>query len=256
MKPIALVSTDQFVHANYHWSGTTKPYLDALVYAAGAVPLLLPGYGDAIDFDRVLDAVDGVFITGARSNVHPTNYGGVASPESEPYDEARDATTMPLILRAIETGVPLLAVCRGFQELNVALGGTLASEIQTVEGRMDHRGAESADLDERFRIAHSITVKDGSLLADVLGADTVEVNSVHRQGIGTLADRLIVEAAAADGTIEAVRVRDAAGFAMGVQWHPEYWVQSDRPSQRIFEAFGDAMRAHGPGQRTPETGRL
>ena len=243
MKPLVLVSTDEIEHGIYRWVATPGTYIDALIDAADAVPLLLPSFGAAIDADRALDAVDGVFITGARSNLHPKTYGGSASPESEPYDEARDATTLPLIRRAIARGVPLLAVCRGMQELNVALGGTLEGEIQNLPGRMDHRGADTPDLDQRFRIAHPVTLETGGTLGDVLGSGPVEVNSAHRQAVGRLADRLAVEARADDGTIEAVRVRDAAGFALGVQWHPETWARTDPPSRAIFKAFGAAMRA-------------
>ena len=138
----------------------------------------------------------------------------------------------------------MLAICRGIQELNVALGGSLATEIQELPGRFDHRKPETESRDEAFAIRHSIKVKDGSCLAAIVGNGEVNVNSLHRQAISKLAPRLAVEAVAEDGTVEAVSVIDAAGFAIGVQWHPEYWVGSDAISDRIFEAFGDAVRAH------------
>ncbi len=249
MKPVVLVSTDEIAYGIYRWSATPKTYVEALIDGADAVPLLLPSFGSAIDIDRALDIADGVFITGARSNLHPAAYGGRPSAESEPYDEARDATTLPLIRRTIARGVPLLAVCRGMQELNVALGGTLAGEIQALPGRLDHRGADTDDLDRRFRIAHPVTVEAGGVLADVLGPGAVDVNSVHRQAVDQLADGLVVEALAADGTIEAVRVREAPGFAVGVQWHPEYWARTDKPSRAIFQAFGTAMRDQAGNRR-------
>ena len=160
-----------------------------------------------------------------------------------PTIPARDATTLPLIRRAIERGVPLLAICRGIQELNVALGGTLATEIQEREGSLDHRAPVSDDQDERFAIRQSVSIKPGSCLAGVFGAGEILVNSVHRQAVDRLGARLQVEAVAEDGTVEAVSVRDARAFAVGVQWHPEYWHKTDSASARIFQAFGDAVRA-------------
>jgi putative glutamine amidotransferase len=142
----------------------------------------------------------------------------------------------------------VLAICRGIQELNVALGGTLATEIQELQGRMDHRAPESESQAERFAIQHPIRIKPDSCLGAILKEDSVKVNSVHRQAIDRLAPRLEVEAVAEDGTVEAVSVKDAKGFIVGVQWHPEYWVQSDAPSRKIFEAFGDAVREHKGGE--------
>jgi len=150
---------------------------------------------------------------------------------------------MALIRRAIERGVPLLAICRGIQELNVALGGSLATEIQELPGRLDHRKPETEDRDVAFAIRHSIEVKEGSCLAAIVGGGQVQVNSLHRQAISKLAPRLAVEAVAEDGTVEAVSVIDAPGFAIGVQWHPEYWVGNDAISDKIFAAFGEAVRA-------------
>ena len=169
-----------------------------------------------------------------------------------PYDPDRDATTLPLIRKAIEHGVPLLAICRGIQELNVALGGTLAAEIQEREGSLDHRAPVSDNQDERFAIRQSVSIKPGSCLAGVFGAGDILVNSVHRQAIDRLGSRLQVEAVAEDGTVEAVSVKDARAFAVGVQWHPEYWVNSDGNSAKIFRAFGDAARAHALAQKQRE----
>jgi putative glutamine amidotransferase len=140
--------------------------------------------------------------------------------------------------------VPLLAICRGIQELNVALGGTLATEIQERPGSLDHRAPESDDQDERFAIRQPVAIRPGSCLAGVFGAGDIMVNSVHRQAVGRLGPRLQVEAVATDGTVEAVSVKDARAFAVGVQWHPEYWAKSDDNSAKIFRAFGDAVREH------------
>jgi putative glutamine amidotransferase len=153
-----------------------------------------------------------------------------------------------LIPLALDMGVPLFAICRGFQELNVALGGTLVTEAQERPGSLDHRAPIGLPQDERFALAHDVTFEADSRLGALLGARCARVNSVHRQAVDRLAPRLVVEAKAPDGTIEAVRVADATAFAFGVQWHPEYWAASDPASVALFRAFGDAARAHGaPG---------
>lgn len=244
IQPLVAVSTDVRQFENYSWHAAPQQYLEAALTGAGVLPVLLPSFGDRLDLDELLSAVDGVMITGSKSNVHPSLYGGDASEANGPYDPARDATTLPLIRKAVERGVPLLAICRGIQEMNVALGGTLATEIQDREGSLDHRAPASENQDERFAIRQTVAIKPGSCLAGVFGAGDIRVNSVHRQAVDRLGPALQVEAVAEDGTVEAVSVRDARAFAVGVQWHPEYWVQSDSASQRVFKAFGDAVRAH------------
>jgi len=244
MQPLVAVSTDVRVFDNYTWHAVPQQYLEAALSGAGVFPVLVPSFGDRLDLDMLLDRVDGVMVTGSKSNVHPSLYGQEATEANGPYDPARDATTLPLIRRAIERGVPLLAICRGIQELNVALGGTLATEIQERPGALDHRAPVSDDQDERFAIRQPVAIKPGTCLAGVFGAGEVMVNSVHRQAVDRLGGRLQVEATAADGTVEAVSVRDARGFAVGVQWHPEYWVRSDDVSAGLFRAFGDAVRGH------------
>ncbi len=242
MQPLVAVSTDVRQFDNYTWHAAPQQYLEAAIAGAGVFPVLVPSFGDRLDLDQLLSSVDGVMITGSKSNVHPSLYGQEATEANGPYDPARDSTTLPLIRRAIERGVPLLAICRGIQELNVALGGTLATEIQEREGSLDHRAPVSDSQDERFAIRQSVSIKPGSCLARVFGTGDIMVNSVHRQGVDRLGSLLQVEATAADGTVEAVSVKDSAGFAVGVQWHPEYWVHSDSASAKIFRAFGDAAR--------------
>jgi putative glutamine amidotransferase len=247
-QPLVAISTDVKEFENYTWHATPRQYLEAAIAGAGVFPVLVPSFGDRLDIDVLLDRVDGVMITGSKSNVHPSLYGGDASEANGPYDPARDATTLPLIRRAIERGVPLLAICRGIQELNVALGGTLATEIQEREGSMDHRAPVSDIQDERFAIRQKVSIAPGSCLAGIFGAGEIMVNSVHRQAVDRLGSRLQVEAVAPDGTVEAVSVKDARAFAVGVQWHPEYWVKSDGNSLRIFQAFGEAARAYALGR--------
>lgn len=243
-QPLVAVSTDVRELYNYLWHAAPQHYLEAAIAAAGVFPVLVPSFGNRLDFDQLLAAVDGVMITGSGSNVHPSLYGGDASEANGPYDPARDSTTLPLIRKAIDHGLPLLAICRGLQELNVALGGTLATEIQERPGSLDHRALQCDSRDEQFAIRQIMTIKPGSCLAGVLGAGEIKVNSLHRQAVERLGTQLEVEAVAEDGTVEGVSVRNARTFAVGVQWHPEYWVQSDESSARIFRAFGNAVRAH------------
>ncbi|NLH83062.1 MAG: gamma-glutamyl-gamma-aminobutyrate hydrolase family protein [Phyllobacteriaceae bacterium] len=241
--PLVLLSADHRVLEGLAWHMTPAPYIEGVLVGAGAMPVLLPALGGRLDFEAILARMDGVVLTGSRSNVHPSLYGVEPTIDHEPYDTARDATTLPLIRTALAMGVPLLAICRGYQELNVALGGTLATEIQTFEGRMDHRAPDTPEWDDRFAIRHPVHVVREGCIGKILDTDTIDVNSLHRQGLARLGDGLAIEATAPDGTIEAVRVEGAKAFAVGVQWHPEYWVRSDAPSGKIFAAFGDAVRA-------------
>lgn len=243
-QPLIAVSADIREFERYVWHAVPAQYLKAALHTAGVLPLMVPSFGEAIDFDGLLANVDGVMLTGSKTNVHPTLYGKEATEANGPYDEARDATTLPLIRRAIARGVPVLAICRGLQELNVAMGGTLAAEIQDQPGMMDHRAAESDDQDERFAIHQKVRIAEGTCMADIFGAGDIKVNSLHRQAIDRVAPNLAIEAVAPDGTVEAVSVIGASAFAVGVQWHPEYWAHSDDSSARIFHAFGDAVRAH------------
>jgi putative glutamine amidotransferase len=241
MTPLILVTSDVREFGGYVWHATVDSYLKALTWI-GAVPLMLPSLGDALDLEALLSRVDGVMLTGSRSNVHPARYGVESSERHEPYDFARDETTMRLIPLALDMGVPLFAICRGFQELNVALGGTLITEAQERPGSLDHRAPLDLPNDVRFGPAHEVSFEPDSRLGALVKSGCIKVNSVHRQVIGDLAPRLLVEARAPDGTVEAVRVADAKSFAFGVQWHPEYWASSHAPSGALFRAFGDAAR--------------
>jgi putative glutamine amidotransferase len=246
--PIIAVPADIRHFDGYEWHASPSQYLNAAFHGSKALPMLVPAYETGVDVEAVLDRVDGVLITGSKTNVHPSHYGETETAEHGPFDKARDAVSLALIRAAIARGTPLLAVCRGIQELNVALGGTLANEIQDLPGRMDHRKPETDDPDVSFAVRHPVHVKEGSCLAAIVGAGPIPVNSLHRQAISVLAPRLAVEAVAEDGTVEAVSVVDAPGFAVGVQWHPEYWFASDAPSAAIFRSFGDAVRAYATRQ--------
>ncbi len=222
---------------------TGEKYVTAVHDAAGAFAVLVPALGSASDLDTLLATIDGVLLTGSPSNIEPRHYSGGAEPAGNVTDPARDATTLPLVTRAITTGVPLLGLCRGVQEINVALGGSLHQQLHTVEARFDHRSDKSLPATERYGPRHRVDLVPGGYLATLLGATTVEVNSLHGQGINRVADGLVVEAVADDGTVEAIRAANAPAFALGVQWHPEYRPLENRVSTRLFRAFGDACRA-------------
>ena len=224
-------------------------YMRAVVDAAGCLPAALPAFGGALDLAGVLGRFDGLLFTGSPSNVEPARYGGPPSEGGTLHDPERDATTLPLIRAAIERGVPVLCICRGFQELNVALGGSLHQQVHLVGGLLDHRSDQSLPRDVQYRPVHDISLAAGGLLASLWPAPEVAVNSLHGQGIDRLAPPLAVEAVAPDGLIEAVRVPDAPALALGVQWHPEWKVAEDPFSMAIFGAFGDAVRARAASRR-------
>lgn len=232
-------------------------YVRAVALASNAVPVVLPSLAELLDLPALLDGLDGLVLTGSPSNVHPERYGQTATPEHAPHDEARDATTLPLIEAVLARGLPLFAICRGMQELNVALGGTLHARVHELPDRLDHRRPQSEDLDVQYGKRHAIALAEGGVLRRLAGgAAAVEVNSLHWQAVDRLAPRLEVEARAPDGTIEAVRVRDAGNFALGVQWHPEYKVMEDSFSVALFGAFGEAARAYAAETAAPHKAAL
>ena len=221
---------------------TGQGYVDAVAEGAGALPLLLPALGDSCDVEAMLDRIDGLLLTGGRSNVEPRRYNG---PEVEcgPHDPARDGAAIALARGAVERGLPLLGICRGLQEINVAFGGSLHPKLHEVPGRLDHRGAH-LPLPERTAPRHKVRLTPGGLLARLLGTEEIAVNTLHGQGIDRLGDGLAVEAVCEDGTIEGFSMPGARGFALGVQWHAEIGVREIPLHAAIFEAFGAAVRAH------------
>ncbi|MBL6456059.1 gamma-glutamyl-gamma-aminobutyrate hydrolase family protein [Belnapia sp. T6] len=227
-------------------------YVRVVLGPVGGIPVLLPAAGEALA-PQILPRLDGLILTGSRSNVCPDFYEGPPHAEGTPEDIARDSTTLPLIRAAIAAGVPVLAICRGFQELNVALGGSLDQRIQDLSGRMDHSTPSDQKLPRiRTGKAHQVRLTPGTLLAGIAGATEIPVNSLHNQGIARLAPRLVAEGWAPDGTIEAVRVRDATGFAYGVQWHPEYDWEKDAVSRGLLEQFGRATAAWAARRVLPQ----
>ncbi len=237
-----------------------EKYINAVAHGAGALPVLIPAFGEGqdlhplvghIDVEDLVARLDGLFLPGSPSNVEPHRYGGPPSEEGTHHDAQRDVTALPLIEAALADALPLFAVCRGIQELNVALGGTLHQKLDQVPGLIRHTEDKSLPREMQYEPVHAARLAEGGLLAKLAGAMEIQINSLHNQGIDRLADRLVAEATAPDGIVEAVRVRDAPGFTLGVQWHPEWRVRENPLSMAMFGAFGDACRARAAARPHP-----
>ncbi len=249
--PVVGIPCDVFKHEAHPFHGSGEKYINAVAHGVRAIPLLLPAVsrGEELESlteryspDDFLDSIHGLFLTGNTSDVDAHYYHEISRPGTE-QDPQRDATTLPLIRRAIARNIPILAICRGCQELNVALGGSLHQHLCDVPGLMDHQRNQSLAAETRYGFAHDVMLTSGGLLRQLSDTDTVGVNSLHGQGIKQLAAGLEVEATAADGLIEAVRLADHSRFVVGVQWHPEWQFQSHHFYRELFRAFGDAIRA-------------
>lgn len=225
-----------------------EKYLHALIDGADALPLMFPVMAEHLDIDEILGQVDGVFLTGSISNVEPHHYEGEPSEPGTLHDPHRDAATLPLTRRALDAGVPLLAVCRGFQELTVVLGGALHQKIHEVEGYHRHKEDPDDSLEVQYGPSHAVNLVEGGVLHKLAGTMNVMVNSLHAQGVARLPDGVTVEGVADDGLIEAFSVDSVPGFAMAVQWHPEWQVTKNEFSLAMFRAFGNACREYA-GQR-------
>jgi putative glutamine amidotransferase len=249
--PLVAVQGDrQCIAEQERYTGEAVP-INTIERVVGALPLIIPPLGDNLDIDALLARIDGVMVPGGLTNVHPSLYGGSEETSSGPYDQDRDLTSLPLIKAALARGVPLLMACRGLQELNVALGGTLKDEPDDLTEDKKHGTPESADSENaRFALRQIIELTPGGMLARLIGAENVRVNSLHSQLIDKLGPGLTVESRAEDGTIEAVSVDHAKSFALGVMFHPEYWAEHDPPSLKILRAFADAVRRYADRKRT------
>ncbi|MBK5398736.1 gamma-glutamyl-gamma-aminobutyrate hydrolase family protein [Pseudomonas sp. TH39(2020)] len=229
------------LHA-YHISG--DKYVRAVASASKGLPVILPSLADLLAPSDILDGLDGILFTGSPSNIEPFHYSGPASAPGTAHDSARDATTLPLIRAAVAAGIPVLGICRGFQEMNVAFGGSLHQKVHEAGPFMDHREDDSLPLEGQYAPSHPVHIQPGGVLAGLGLASEIQVNSIHGQGVERLAPGLCVEALAPDGLIEAVSVPQGKGFALGVQWHPEWQVSSNPDYLAIFQAFGDACRKY------------
>jgi putative glutamine amidotransferase len=238
--PLIGIPADRRVYGQQYFHMVGEKYIEAIVRGAEAVPVLVPALGSEIDLPSLLEACDGLLLTGSASNVEPHHYGGPASTPGTLHDANRDATTLPLIPRAVAAGLPVLAICRGFQEMNVAYGGTLHQQLHEVPGNLDHRDDESQPLEVQYGPAHEVLLEPGGELEKIAGVSRLNVNSLHWQGVQKLGRGLTVEARAADGVIEAFSVTGSSGFSMGLQWHPEWQFAKDPFSRALFAAFGAA----------------
>ena len=239
-RPVVLVPACNRMLDQHPFHVAGKKYIDA-VRLAGCRPLIVPSI-EADEIDALLDLADGVLLTGSASNVHPSHFGEDVHDTALPLDPARDGWTLPMIPRVLARGIPLLAICRGAQETNVALGGSLHQAVQEVAGHHDHRGPSDSGAQAQYAIAHDVTVTPGGLLDGILDAHRIAVNSVHGQGVNRLAEGLRVEARAPDGLVEAFSMPAAAGFNLCLQWHPEWQAASNPLSVRLFQAFGAACQ--------------
>ncbi|ANJ67495.1 gamma-glutamyl-gamma-aminobutyrate hydrolase [Halothiobacillus diazotrophicus] len=242
-QPVVLLAADyrQIDKQSFHVAG--GKYVAAVAKAVPALPLIAPALGADSDIESLLACADGILLPGAVSNVHPSHFDQDVLNPALPLDPARDGLTLRLIGAAVEAGVPLLGICRGFQEINVAFGGSLHQAVHEQPGMADHREPDSPEQSEQYAQVHPVTTVPGGLLAEITGCSEFMVNSLHGQGIDRLGAGLVAEAHAPDGLIEAVRIAGAKSFALAVQWHPEWNVLNTPPYLAIFRAFGDACRA-------------
>jgi putative glutamine amidotransferase len=249
-KPLIGIPADRRILGPHPFHCVGEKYIRAVAEAADAVPVLIPALGDEVDLDAVLGGVDGILLTGSPSNVEPVRYAGPASEAGTVHDPHRDATTLPMIPRVVATGMPLFAICRGFQEMNVAYGGTLWQKVQEIPGKLDHREHKEQPLEAQYAPVHDVELVPGGILHRLAGVERAKVNSLHSQGVERLGEGLDVEARAPDGLVEGFSVRSAPGFALAVQWHPEWQVMRDSLSRALFAAFGRAAREHAKGNRS------
>ena len=253
--PVVGIPCDRKKVGDHAFQMVGEKYIEAVREGARALPLLIPVLAPPLAPEEILKLVDGLLFTGSTSNVAPHRYGGAAPRRNVPLDEARDATAIPLMQAAEAAGVPMLCICRGFQELNVAFGGTLHQHLHEVQGFSDHRaGDRKESLEEQYGPVHDVHITPGGMLAKLLPElapnRSFPVNSLHGQGIDRLAPRLRVEAQAPDGAIESVSMDSAEAFLFGVQWHPEWRHAENSVSRAIFGAFGDALRLRGCSKQT------
>ncbi len=238
------IPADSKIIGPHPFQAVGEKYIRAVLDGANAQPLLIPSMHRGLDLDALLDHLDGLLLPGSPSNIEPHHYTDEPSFEGNLHDPARDLTTLNLIPKAIAKGVPVLAICRGFQEVNVAMGGTLYQKVHETPGMMNHREDLEQPLDKQYAPSHSINLLPGGWLQQFAGgADTVMINSLHGQGLKQIGHNLIAEATAPDGLIEAVRLDSQENFLLALQWHPEWKVTENPFYLEIFKAFGAACKA-------------
>jgi putative glutamine amidotransferase len=240
---VGIIGNAQIVNETYRTHSGGRMNSTAVAEVAGCLPLIVPADPGLVAVSDLMEACDGFLFTGGRANVHPSEYGEDETPAHGAFDRDRDRVTLPLIRACIERGQPILGVCRGFQEVNVALGGSLWPEIRDLPGRQNHRMPPDGTLEEKFALRHVVTFTEGGPFHRMMGAREVMTNTLHGQGIKRPGRGVMIDGLAPDGTPEAIYIEGAPGFALSVQWHPEYNAAADAVSSRLFSAFGDACRA-------------
>lgn len=254
--PLVGIACDVIANGLHQFHGAGEKYINAVAHGANAMPVLLPAFGEGTDITDlnslftvgdIVGHIDGLFLTGSPSNIQPHHFNGPAHEKGTLEDPQRDSLTLQLINECVRQGVPILAVCRGFQELNVALGGTLHAKIHEVEGYHDHREDKSKDREGQYGPVHSVSFVEGGRLHTLTGENSWQVNSLHSQGINQLAESLVIEAVADDGLVEAVSLasghNDQDTWVMGIQWHPEWQFESNKTSTAVFQEFGRQIRS-------------
>ena len=242
---VGIVGNFNLINDEYPVYAAGKMNCEALSKVSNVIPIIVPSSLEFATVEELISMCDGFLFTGGRPNVHPSNYGVEETEAHGDFDRDRDALTLPLIKRAVSIGVPIFGVCRGFQEVAVAMGATLHPEIRELDGRMNHRMPPDGTLEEKFAIRHEVNFRPGGNFSKILGSERVETNTLHGQGIAEAGDRLVIDGWASDGTPEALYVKDAPGYTNSVQWHPEWNAQNDPVSRCLFEAFGQAVRDYG-----------
>ncbi|HEC70577.1 MAG TPA: gamma-glutamyl-gamma-aminobutyrate hydrolase family protein [Roseobacter sp.] len=246
---VGIVGNTSLMNDQYqvHAAGTMNTI--AVAQVSGCLPLVIPSDPALVSVEELLEVCDGFLLTGGRPNVHPEEYGESETEAHGTFDRARDAIALGLVRACVERGQPFFGVCRGFQEVNVAMGGTLYPEIRDLPGRMNHRMPPDGTMEEKFELRHDVTFTQGGVFHEVLGKSKVRTNTLHGQGIKVAGPRVIIDGFAEDGTPEAIYIKDAPGFTLAVQWHPEWGAKIDPVSRPLFEKFGAAARAWADGKR-------
>lgn len=246
---VGIIGNSYLMNDEYptHAGGTMNS--DAVSNVSDCVPLLIPADPRFVSVEELLEVCDGFLLTGGRPNVHPEEYGECATAAHGDFDRARDAITLPLVRECAARGQPFFGICRGFQEVNVAMGGTLYPEIRDLPGRLNHRMPPDGTLEEKFALRHVVTLNEGGEFHKLFGATEVMTNTLHGQGIKTIGQDIVIDGHAPDGTPEAIYIKGAPGFTLSVQWHPEWDAANDPVSRPLFEAFGAAVHAWAAGRK-------
>lgn len=246
---VGIIGNTAMLHEDYAVQASGNMNFEAVAEVAGCLPLIIPSDPRFVCVKELLELCDGFLLTGGRPNVHPSEYGEEETPAHGDFDRCRDAVTLPLIRSCVERGQPILGICRGFQEMNVAMGGTLFPEIRDLPGRMNHRMPPDGTLAEKFALRHPVHFTPNGVFHRLMGAEEVMTNTLHGQGINRAGPRIVIDGYAPDGTPEAIYVKDAPGFTLAVQWHPEFNAGADPVSRPLFVAFGQATAEWAAARR-------